>query len=486
MTSLRSQLSLFWVLLFSLCVALAVVLLTLYRNSAGAHISSARAATEHNCQMIATRYARAIPADAPSEPDTDLLRALLNVVLASAPQVEGGVWQAGSGSVGYAYPTYEGSGVKRDLPAAEQPLIMAMAAHAAQTRFLQTDVVRGSHESLVLTACPMRSARPDVAAWTMTRAGGGMLDAEGSLRTGLAVLALLVLASGLWFVFILQRGVGHVGALEAQLASAQSDGNVMPELSRTGVRELDRIVDGFNRYRTRFDEAQARLRQAAQQRSRDQRLAALGRMSGSIAHEIRNPLATMRLKAENALAAGPERQSAALDAIVVQIDRLDGLVRSLLGLVQPLTLAPLPVALGPWLRERVDAVAERATAAGVALALRDAGPDTAVFDPVHAGRALDNLLDNALRHAPRGGHVMLEARVTGARCLALCVQDDGPGVPPSLQAALFEPFNTGRADGTGLGLALAREVALAHGGDLRYVDLHPGARFELEVPWRAS
>lgn len=486
MTSLRGQLTLFWVLLFSLCTALAVVMITLYRSSAGANISAARAATEHHCQMIATRYARAISADAPVHPDIEMLRDVLNVVLANAAQVEGGAWEAGSGSAGYAYPTYEGSGVKRDVPAAEQPLIAGMAVRAAHSRFLQTDVVRGNREALVLTACPMQSARHDLAAWTMTRAGGGVLDAQGNLRTGMAVLVALVLTSGLWFVFILQRGVGHVGALEAQLASAQSDSDTMPELFRTGVRELDRIVDGFNRYRKRFDEAQTRLRQAAQQRSRDQRLAALGRMSAAIAHEIRNPLATMRLKAENALAASPERQPAALQTIVGQIDRLDGLVQSLLGLVQPVTLAQQQVTLASWLGERLAIVADRAAAAGVTLTLRHVGPETAVFDPVHAGRALDNLLDNAVRHAPRGGHVVLDARLVDGHRLALGVDDDGPGVPAALQAGLFEPFNTGRADGTGLGLALAREVALAHGGDLHHANLQLGARFVLEIPWRAS
>lgn len=79
---------------------------------------------------------------------------------------------------------------------------------------------------------------------------------------------------------------------------------------------------------------------------------------------------------------------------------------------------------------------------------------------------------------------MLDVRLADAR-LVLRVDDDGPGGPPSLLANLFEPFNTGRADGTGLGLALAREVALAHGGDLRHVALERGTRFELELPWRA-
>ncbi len=483
MKSLRGQLGLFWTLLFAMCVSLAVVMFTLYSNSAGAHISTARAATERTCQSIATRYTHSLLPGTPAVPDVDLLRTVLNLVLVEAPQVEGGIWQAGAGQLAYAYPTYEGSGVKRDVPLAEQPLIVDMAARAAHTRWLQTDVVRGSREALVVTACPMRVAGQDLAVWTMTRASGGVLDAQGSLRAGLGVLLALVLVSGFWFVSILQRGLRHVRALEAQLAGAQSDADTMPVLSPTGVRELDRIVDGFNRYRVRFDEAHARLHLAAQQRSRDQRLAALGRMSGSIAHEIRNPIATMRLKAENALAATPERQRAALQVIVGQIDRLDGLVESLLGLVQPVTLAPRPVPLAPWIDERLGAVAHRAEAAGVAVVPLHAGADAAVFDPVHLGRAVDNLLDNAVRHAARGGKVVLSVQLADGR-LVLRVDDDGPGVPPSLLANLFEPFNTGRADGTGLGLALAREVALAHGGDLHHAALAPGARFTLELPWR--
>ncbi|WP_431511168.1 sensor histidine kinase [Variovorax sp. DAIF25] len=486
MKSLRGQLVFFWVLLLGMCAALAVVMFTLYRSSAGAQVAAGRAATEQSCRAIAARYAKSIATPAPPRPEVDLLRVLLQLVLIEAPQVEGGVWHAVDGPLAYAYPTYEGSGVKRDVPAAEQPLIAQLAQLAARTRQPQTDVVRGSREALIVSACPLPAPADDLAAWTMTRTSGGALAAQDSLRTGLGVLLLLVLASGLWLGSILLRGLRHVQRLESRLAQADADGDAMPELPRTGVRELDRIVDGFNRYRLRFEEARAHLRAAAQQRSRDQRLAALGRMTGGIAHEIRNPIATMRLKAENALAASPERQGPALQAIVGQIDRLDGLVQSLLALVQPVTLAPVPVPLARWLEERLAAVAPKAEAAGVRLVLRHEAPDSAVFDPVHLARAIDNLLDNAVRHAPRGGEVVLAAVQPDARTLALRVDDDGAGVPESLQASLFEPFATGRADGTGLGLALAREVALAHGGELRHLPLAPGTRFELELPWRTS
>ncbi|RYF34929.1 MAG: HAMP domain-containing histidine kinase [Comamonadaceae bacterium] len=484
MRSLRGQLVFFWILLISFCVTLAIVMVTLYRSSAGAQIAEGQATAEQACRAIASRYAKSVPTPAPSAPQLDLLQVLLQLVLIEVPHVEGGVWQKSGGQLAYAYPTYEGSGVKRDVPAAEQPLIVEMTERAARTQAPQTDIVRGSREALIVSSCPLAAPGNDLAAWTMTRTHAGALAAQNSLRVGLGVLLLVVLASGVWLGLILLRGLRHVQRLEARLAAAEGD--AVPELQRTGVRELDRIVDGFNRYRLRFEEARAHLRDAAQQRSRDQRLAALGRMTGGVAHEIRNPIAAMRLKAENALAAAPERQPEALRAIVGQIDRLEGLVQSLLALVQPITLLPRAVALRPWLDERRASIAVRAASRGVQVAVQCDGAPQAVFDPIHLARAVDNLLDNAVRHAPEGGRVAVTASVTESQGLCIQVDDDGPGVPEALQAQLFEPFATGRADGTGLGLAMAREVALAHGGDLRHIALASGTRFELDIPWRTS
>ncbi|MCS4511304.1 sensor histidine kinase [Xylophilus ampelinus] len=506
MRSLRSQLIFFWVILFAICATLAVVMVSVYRGSAGAQLAAGRTAVERACGAIAARYARSVPQPQPPQPQIDLLQVLLQLVLVEAPHVEGGIWQGKGGFLAYAYPTYEGSGVKRDIPAAEQPLLLEIAALAARTRQVQTDVVRGSREAMIVTACPLASPDGDLVAWTMTRTHAGALAAENSLRVGLGMLLVAVVASGGWLGLILLRGLRAVQRLETRLAAAEGD--AVPVLEPTGVREIDRIVDGFNRYRLRFEETRVQLRAAAQQRSRDQRLAALGRMTGGLAHEIRNPIAAMRLKAENALAAAPDRQPAALRAIVGQIDRLEGLVQSLLALVQPLHLAPQRIDLPAWLQERLDAVAPRAAERGVALALRPGAPGHAVFDPQHLARAIDNLLDNAVRHARQGGTVALGAAVEPADRLVLQVDDDGPGVPEALQARLFEPFATGRADGTGLGLALTREVALAHGGDLQHVPLGGaaaiaasdsptadgadaalpprGTRFALELPWHAS
>ncbi|SFD72313.1 sensor histidine kinase [Paracidovorax konjaci] len=485
MRSLRLQLLLFWALLLGACALVAVVIVVLYQAGSGAQVAAGRARASQSCEEIASRYAQSVPTVAADAPRTDLLRVLLHVVLLEAPHVEGGVWSAAEGMVAYAYPTYEGSGVKNDVPSAEEPLIVEMARQAAAARHPLVNMVRGSREVLIVAACPL-AAHPDTAVWTMTRAHSGAIAAQDSLRAGIALLTLLVVVSGAWLGWMLLRGRSQVQRLEHALAEA--GGDTVPVLERTGIRELDRIVDGFNAFGQRLDETRTRLKEAQAQHHRDMRLTALGRMTASVAHEIRNPIAAMRLKADNALAAPPARHADALAAIGTQIDRLEGLVQSLLSLVQPLTLDPRPVALAPWLQERLEAARPAADARGVRLSLRDGAPEGAIFDPVHTARAIDSLLDNAVRHAPEGGEAVLSAqRDAGHGLFTLAVEDDGPGVPEALRAQLFEPFATGRTDGNGLGLALAREVALAHGGELHYAPRDGGgARFILELPWRAS
>jgi signal transduction histidine kinase len=107
------------------------------------------------------------------------------------------------------------------------------------------------------------------------------------------------------------------------------------------------------------------------------------------------------------------------------------------------------------------------------------------FDPAQLGRALDNMIINALQHTPNGGQIAISmTRIKDT--LRIVVADTGSGVASTVRDNLFEPFASGRPDGTGLGLAIAREIAEAHGGSIRTVPSISGATFEINLPWRAS
>jgi signal transduction histidine kinase len=483
MASLRIHLSLFWLALVAICVWLGLLFYVVYDDSAGAQIARVRAQTEASCASIAGRYRRSAGSVADDGARTELLQVILQLVLVEQPRVEGGIWSPTRGHLVYAYPTYEGTGLKRDVPEAERGHIESVATESLGAGQPRTDVARTSGEALVVSACPLGAPSDRLAAWTMGRTSVAALDAQRNLQRALGVIGGLVLLSGAWFTAILLRAARHVRDVVAHM---NDDGTAQDWTTpSTGVRELDTMLAAFGQHRARLLQAEASLRAVQHTRARDQRLASLGRMTAGIAHEIRNPIAAMRLRAENALAGSPDRQADGLRAVLGEIVRLDGLVKSLMALVQPLELGIVEFDLKPWLQERVQAARQKGGVTrrvDIALAC-----DGAVVrgDPLHLARALDNLLDNAIRHA--AARVQVDARVDAAgRSAVVRVVDDGPGVAPEMAERLFEPFATGRTDGHGLGLALAQEVAIAHGGQVEHGRTADGAtEFKLEWTWRA-
>jgi signal transduction histidine kinase len=482
--SLRTQLIAFWFLLAGVSAGLAFVMVVLYQNSAGVQIGQARALTQRVCESIAARYRQSV-LESSAQPDAALMQVVLRLALIEAPHVEGGIWDTSTGFLAYAYPTYEGGGAKLDVPDAERPHIAEVARSALLAHSIRTDILRGTREALVLSSCPLSTDGTNTAAWTMTRVPGEAEAALANLRVGIWVLLSIVLCSGAWLGIILTRAYRHVHRLEASLGAMDERDETDPPLTETGVTEFDRIVTAINRYSARLRAAQSESRTLLRQQAHNQRLTALGRMVGGIAHEIRNPIATMRLKAENALVASPQKHAEALQSVLQQIDRLDRLVQNLLATVQPLRLQPIVVPLALWLDERGEQIKPRATVRGISVKL-DTSVERAVFDPLQVGRAVDNLLDNAIRHAPESGHVELRIQRGETGSVVFRVTDNGRGVPAELRDHLFEPFASGRPEGTGLGLALVREIAFAHEGGVRYRAEGPGACFELELPWRES
>jgi signal transduction histidine kinase len=206
-------------------------------------------------------------------------------------------------------------------------------------------------------------------------------------------------------------------------------------------------------------------------------------------------LGAVRLKAENALSGNGSRQRETLASILVQVARIETQVSSLLALTQPVTVTKEATKLVQWLARTVSAHDEQAALKGINLnvdleALKgdvlEPGNCSVHIDPAQLARALDNLVLNAIRHAPPESNVVVRASRVAApegNRLRLAVIDNGPGVPATDRERIFEPFVTGRPDGSGLGLAVAREVATAHGGRAYVADTQHGACFVMDIPW---
>lgn len=246
-----------------------------------------------------------------------------------------------------------------------------------------------------------------------------------------------------------------------------------------------------------------RLSLAADRRHReaehDRRLAALGRMSAVLAHEILNPLASMKghaqLLAESLPAAEPASGSAGRPAdrakaerIVREIVRVEKLSRDLLSFVGAQRVERAAADPARVLADAAAAASDGATPPPIALDLARA-PVTWSLDTDRIHQALVNLLRNGLQASEAGGDgesaaagVEAAVAVEGGR-LVFTVRDHGPGVPPEEAERIFEPFHTTRVRGTGLGLAVARQIAELHGGAVTTHN-HPrgGAVFRVEIP----
>lgn len=221
-------------------------------------------------------------------------------------------------------------------------------------------------------------------------------------------------------------------------------------------------------------------REVSLQRSLEdaRRLAELGQMTATLAHEIRNPLTSLRAVGQ-VLA---ETESAEFGKMIEEeVDKLCELCDQFLDLARPVGLTFEPTDLGQLLARLVRAHQPDAVAAGVSLALLQAAngvghrlPD---LDPRRIEQAARNLILNALQATPSGGSVSVILEPLG-----FSVEDTGPGIPPELRDRLFTPFFTTKTRGTGLGLCTVRKIVEAHHGAIAYETSPKGTRFTVRLP----
>jgi two-component system sensor histidine kinase HydH len=215
-----------------------------------------------------------------------------------------------------------------------------------------------------------------------------------------------------------------------------------------------------------------------------EKLAVLGQLATAIAHEVRNPLAVIRSAAQD-LGEAPGTAGTAPRTcrfIVEETDRLAHVVNALLAFARPIAVAPRPTLL-PDLCDRATLLARDAFDTKAVRLVRGTVPAVLITaDPDLLCQVLLGLLDNGADAAGAGGEVTIDARTVDGQ-VEMAVSDTGPGIPSALRERVFEPFFTTRPHGTGLGLAVAKQIVEAHGGRIAVGDrVGGGARFTVAVP----
>lgn len=242
---------------------------------------------------------------------------------------------------------------------------------------------------------------------------------------------------------------------------------------------LVRIGSGLNGGTLVYLEDLGRAQNEAQQ----MKLAAMGRLTASIAHEVRNPLSAINQAAqllEEDGAVAPEG-ARLLSMIRNNAKRIDRIVGEVLQLNRRDRQQPEAIPLGDFVRSITEEIvqAEGIPARGIVIDVPD--DLLVVFDRGHLSQIAWNLVRNAWQHCQkREGSISIAARAGYMGDRVICeLGDDGPGVPAEYRVHIFEPFFTTRPGGTGLGLYIARELADANGAALELLSRAPGASFRV-------
>ncbi|MDD2877195.1 MAG: ATP-binding protein [Acidiphilium sp.] len=263
---------------------------------------------------------------------------------------------------------------------------------------------------------------------------------------------LILLTLAILFLRNQVRGIRRLALAAEAFGMGRDTGPIRPE----GATEVRRAGTAFNRM-------QDRIRRFLAQRTA---------MLAGVSHDLRTPLTRLRL----AIAMLPET-TADIDGMTSDIDEMERLVGLYLafargeGAEQP---QPADLAL------IIEEVATRAARGGAIIALNVIMLPPVALRPEAIRRVLTNLLDNAARYATR---INISAAPDGNHNVRVTIDDDGPGIAPERREQMFRPFESGNTAGTGLGLAIARDIIVAHGGDIR-LDGGPlgGLRVSIVLP----
>jgi signal transduction histidine kinase len=415
----------------------------------------------------------------------EVLGLLSRVVLQNVEGVKSGFYSTtGSTLLGDSVSLPEGTPAASaydNSSSKEQSDILDVAKTAVESRQPSERVLSNPSSIVLIEAVPIRDGYSVVgSAWTMKRLSvlpGANRFRAYLITVGLGLAALASVLLTLLVIHNLQGGVrkieGALRGLELNLSS-QIDSESDPE-------EIQRIAQAINRVGTALRENMEREKQIEGQLRHSERLASLGRLVAGVAHEVRNPLATIRLRVQMCRRDTDNPHVKESCAVALEeIERLNGMVNRLLNFARPVQLHCEPADLRGLIEERMESFREWAQRRGITLSSELPKSDIALaLDKDRMAQVFDNVIQNAIEAMSDGGGTLsvtlaAEPGLVG-HGKGICVEfrDTGRGMKSSVVRHVFDPFFTTKPSGTGLGLSICHELVQAHGGEIQ-VDSEEG------------
>lgn len=312
------------------------------------------------------------------------------------------------------------------------------------------------------------------------------------LALSLSLIGVCGASAGLLAGFVLARGILRtIVQIRIPIHDVAGQLNeVVEPISYSHVSQLEDLDQVLRTIASRVSDVIDRLRQRERDAVRAEQLAALGQLSAGLAHELRNPLMSMKILVQSAQS--DERgllDGADLDVLDMEIVRLEKLVSTFLDFARPPTLTKRRINLTEILNQTLDLVMRQAHLRGVKLHFNHGNQVVTIEgDAGQLRQVFLNLLLNSLDAITRGGDIWV-----GIDCqninrsqkpsVGVVVSDNGHGVAAELRGTIFEPFVSTKPIGIGLGLTICRRIAEAHHGQISIADREGGgAVFRLELP----
>ncbi len=371
------------------------------------------------------------------------------------------------------------------LPSASGPVVSTLNPRA--TTFVNRSIASAHADDLVSdgvseyawsrTALPDISGKP-VGQLLILRGFDNARKQIAGLYTRIILLWLVAISVGFGLTYLLARRIVEPVLQLDRAAAEVARQNYAIEVEAKSEDEMGRLARTFNTMC-------ASIRQAREDLIRQERISTIGRLSGSIVHDLRNPLAAIYGGAEMLVDGDlPPAHVKRLAANIYRASRrIQELLQDLLNVSRGKSGTLELCRLREMASAASDSLATMAAAQNVTIEVA-IPPDIEV--PVERSRierAFVNLIANALDAMPEGGTVRISADLEDGAAV-VHVEDNGPGIAPQIRQQLFQPFvSAGKRNGLGLGLALSRQTVLEHGGDM-WVESAAGrgARFSFRLP----
>jgi signal transduction histidine kinase len=313
---------------------------------------------------------------------------------------------------------------------------------------------------------------------SILRSFEGAQNRIASLTTNIVLLWMGAMLVGLGMTYLMARRIIEPVKQLDRAAAEVSRQNYAIELATDSEDEMGRLARTFNTMC-------ASIRQAREDLIRQERISTIGRLSGSIVHDLRNPLAAIYGGAEMLVDAdlSPARVKRLASNIYRASRRIQELLQDLLNVSRGKHQSPEICRLREVASAACDSLAPVAETQHVTIIQEIPADIELSLERSRMERAFVNLIGNAIEAMPDGGEVRISATMEQFAVLVE-VQDSGPGIAPEIRAQLFQPFVTARKrNGLGLGLALSRQTVLEHGGDMWVESVTGrGAHFYFRLP----